>query len=140
MEHKEHLDKIKKMVGDLIERFSKEDSINERDIATVKEAVSAYQKLCELCEEDEGGGYGENRRYGARRRDSRGRYMTGRGGDGYGMGGGYGWMPGPYYDGPYYDGPDHGELAEELERMAQGGGNEAMKTALREAAKWIRQS
>lgn len=141
MEHKEHLEKIKKMVEDLLGRFAKEDAINERDIATVKEAVSAYQKLCDLCEEG-GEGYGaRGPRYGARRRDSRGRYMTGRGMDGYGMGGGYGWMPATYYDGPYYDGPaEHGELAEELERMAQDAGiSEADKTAFREAARRLRQ-
>ncbi len=51
------------------------------------------------------------------------------------MMGGYGWMPGPYYDG----GDAYG-LAEDLEHMAQTSGSEADKTAYREAARRLRQS
>lgn len=125
MEHAEHLKKIKNMVGDFLGEIAEEKRVTGSNIAVVKEAVSAYQKLCDLCEEE---AYGTGMRYSARRRDSRGRYMTG----GYSRGG-YGYMPGPYFDG----GPD--ELADELDQMAQSGGSTEKANALREAARWLRQ-
>lgn len=124
-------------------------------MTVVKEALSAYQKACWLfedLEEESGESYGAARggnsggrtggtgntgnsgggsygNYGRRRRDSRGRYMDG----GY-FRGGYGWMPGPYYDG----GNRYG-LAEDLERMAQTSGNDAERNAYRDAARYLRQ-
>ena len=122
MEHTEHIKKIKELLGDFLGEIAEEKRITAANVAAVKETLSAYQKACWLLEDDAGGNYGA-----ARRRDSRGRYM-----DGYPRGG-YGYMPGPYYDG----GPT--ELADELEHMAQNGGSEAKTTALREAARWLRQ-
>lgn len=127
MEHTEHIKKIKEMVGDFLGEIADAKRIDGSNIAVVKEAVSAYQKICELCENEESG------EYGARRRDSRGRYM-----DGSRMGVGYGYMPGPYYAGGY--GADNASLAASLEQIANSGnGTEGMSTALREAARWLRQ-
>lgn len=126
MEHMEHLKKIKAMVGDFLGEIAEEKKASGSNIAVIKEAVSAYQKLCDLCE-DEG-------EYGARRRDSRGRYMSA--GNVYP---GYGWNPAPYYGGNY--GGDNTALAANLEQIASSGnGSEAMATALREAARWLRNS
>lgn len=156
-EYIEHIKKIKKLLGEYLEECAKDKKIDAGNVTYVKEALSAFQKACwilEDLEEESGEGYGASRGggrsggsggssgggrsgggsggsyndYGRRRRDSRGRYMDG----GYSRGS-YGWMPGPYFDG----GPD--ELAEELEQMAQSGGNDAKATALREAARWLRQ-
>lgn len=131
MEHSEHIKKIKEMVGDFLGEIADAKRIDGSNIAVVKEAVSAYQKICELCEDQESG------EYGARRRDSRGRYM-----DSSRMGGGYGYMPGPYYAGGYQTGygADNASLAASLEQIANSGnGTEGMSTALREAARWLRQ-
>lgn len=160
-EYLEHVKKIKKMLGDFLGDIAEEKKVNGSNVAVVKEALSAFQKACWIYEdlEEESGGenYGASRgmpggsrsggssggsgssgggrsgggsygNYGRRRRDSRGRYMDG----GYNRGGN-GWMPGPYFDG----GPE--EIADELEQMAQDGGSEAKATALREAARWLRQ-
>jgi len=125
MEHLDHIKQIKKLVGDFLGEIAEEKRINGANIATVKEAVSAFEKLNRLCEEAE-----DENRYGARRRDSRGRYMDNRMPSRmYGN-----WMPGPYYDGG-----SKAELADELETLAQGDGSEGMTTALREAARWLRQ-
>lgn len=133
MEHKEHLKKIKELVGDFLGEIAEEKRVTGSNIAVVKEAVSAYEKLCDLCEDEESGGYG------ARRRDSRGRYMDGGSrpmGGGYNTG--YGWMPGPYYAGGNYGG-DTGSLADELERMASSGmGTPEQEKAFREAARHLR--
>ena len=136
MEHKEHLKKIKELVGDFLGEIAEEKRVTGSNIAVVKEAVSAYEKLCDLCEDEESGGYG------ARRRDSRGRYMDGGSrpmGGGYN---GYGWMPGPYYAGGNYNGGygmDKGALADELEGMASSGmGDPEMAKSLREAARHLR--
>lgn len=132
MEHLEHIKQIKKLVGDFLGEIADAKRIDGSNVAVVKEAVSAYEKLCRLCEDGENeeqygasGNRGNRGMYGARRRDSRGRYMQG------GMMPGYGWMPMPEYG--------DGDLAEELEAMAQSGGSEAKKTALMEAARMIRQ-
>ena len=131
MEHLDHIKKIKKLVGDFLGEIAEEKHINGANIATVKEAVSAYEKCNRLCEDAE-----DEARYGARRRDSRGRYMDGRmpSRQMYGT-----YMPGPYYDGRYMD-ADKASLADELESLAQTGGSEGMTTALREAARWLRQN
>lgn len=147
----EHIKKIKELVNKFLEEIADEKKIDGTNIAIVKEAVSAYQKLCELCEDAEGG------EYGAQRRSRRsGRYMAqgggqggrggsggGQGGGGYGNYGGYGYGmaygAGGYNAGGYGAG-DKQELADELEQLAQsGGGSEGMMTALREAARWLRQ-
>lgn len=156
----EHIKKIKELVDKFLEEIADEKKIDGSNIAVVKEAVSAYQKLCELYEDAEGG------EYGAQRRSRRtGRYMAqgggGRGGSGGGSGGGqggggynaggygnygfmmpmggYGYGAGGYNAGGYGAG-DKQEIAEELESLAQsGGGSEGMNTALREAARWLRQ-
>lgn len=128
-EHLEHIKAIKRLVGDFLGEIAEEKKVNGSNVAVVKEAVSAYEKCKRLCEDAE-----DEARYGARRRDSRGRYMDGRSRPMYGT-----YMPGPYYDGRYMDGDDKAGLADELERMAQGGGSEGMMTALREAARWLRQ-
>lgn len=88
-----------------------------------KEALSAFQKACWIIEDNEGESGGE---YGAQRRSRRtGRYM---------MGGGYGWMPGPYYDG----GMDRYGLADDLDEMAKHANSEAERTSYREAAHKLR--
>ena len=132
MEHKEHLKKIKELVGDFLGEIAEEKRVTGSNIAVVKEAVSAYEKLCDLCEDDDSG------EYGARRpRNSRGQYM-----DGSRIMGGYnpnyGWMmPGPYYAGGY--GMDKTALADELEGMASSGmGDPEMVKSLREAARHLR--
>lgn len=159
-EYIEHIKKIKKLLGEYLEECAKDKKIDAGNVTYVKEALSAFQKACwilEDLEEESGEGYGASRGggrsggsggsggggrsgggsgggggsyndYGRRRRDSRGRYMDG----GYNRGG-YGWMPGPYFDG----GPD--ELADELDQMAQSGGSTEKANALREAARWLRQ-
>ena len=127
MEHTEDLKKIKEMVGNFLGEIAEEKRASGSNIAVIKEAVSAYQKICELCEDEDGA-------YGARRRDSRGRYMDG--GVRSGMGGPvYGWVPAPYY------GADNASLAANLEQIASSGrGTEAMNTALRDAARYLRNS
>lgn len=118
MEHTEHLKRIKEMVGNFLGEIAEEKKVSGSNIAVIKEAVSAYQKLCDLCDDDGS--------YGARRRDSRGRYMDS------GMPG-YGYMAAPYY------GADNASLAANLEQIASSGrGSEGMATALREAARWLR--
>ena len=135
-EHIEHVKKIKKLLGDYLKECAEDKKIDAGNVTYVKEALSAFQKACWIIEDLEGegsGNYGANRsgmtgNYGRRRRDSIGRYMDG----GY-YRGGHSWMPGPYYDGGQED------LADELEQMAKDGGSEAKATALREAARWLRQ-
>lgn len=130
-EYIESIKKVKKLVGDYLKECADDKKVDAGNITYVKEALSAFQKACWIIEdhEGEGGGeYGENRggNYGRQRRSARtGRYMMG----------GYGWMPGPYYDGN-----DAYGLAEDLEHMAQNSGSEADKTAYREAARRLRQS
>ena len=129
MDHMEDIKKIKEMLGDFLGEIAEEKRVSGSNVATIKEAISAYQKICELCEDEDGS-------YGARR-DSRGRYMAGGNRGNSGM---YGWMPGPYYSGGNY-GADNAALAANLEQMASSGnGSEGMATALREAARWLRQS
>jgi hypothetical protein len=134
----EHIKKIKELVDKFLEEIAEEKKIDGANIAVVKEAVSAYQKLCELAEDAEGG------EYGAQRRSRRtGRYMAqggGRGGSSGGSGGNYGGYMMPVYGAGGYGTSDKQELAMELETLAQsGGGSEGMSTALREAARWLRQ-
>lgn len=121
----EDFKKIKEMVGEFAHRIAEEDKhATLSNISAIKETASAWLKLCEICEDDDSG------KYSARRRDSRGRYM-----DGYP---GYGWGPGPYYAGGNYGG-DTGSLADELERMASSGmGDPEMVKSLREAARHLR--
>lgn len=133
----EDFKKIKEMVGEFAHRIAEEEKhATLSNISAIKETASAWLKLCEICEDDDSG------EYGARQRDSRGRYMDGSRPmmGGYNTGyPGYGWMPGPYYAGGNYGG-DSASLASELERMASSGnGSEGMTTALREAARWLRQ-
>lgn len=136
MEHKEHLKKIKELVGDFLGEIAEEKRVTGSNIAVVKEAVSAYEKLCDLCEDDDSG------EYGARRRDSRGRYMDGGSRPMGGYNPNYGWMPGPYYAGGTYSGGygmDKTALADELEGMASSGmGDPEMAKSLREAARHLR--
>lgn len=132
--HIEDFKKIKEMVGEFAHRIAEEEKhATLSNISAIKETASAWLKLCEICEDDDSG------EYGARRRDSRGRYMDG--GSRPMMGGyntGYGWMPGPYYAGGNYGG-DTGSLADELERMASSGmGDPEMVKSLREAARHLR--
>lgn len=151
----EHIKKIKENVDKFLEEIAEEKKIDGNNILAVEKAARAYQILCELVEDAEGG------EYGAQRRSRRsGRFMAqgggqggrggsggGQGGGGYnagGYGGGYGYgMPygaGSGYNAGGYGAGDKQELAEELEQLAQsGGGSEGMSTALREAARWLRQ-
>lgn len=136
MEHKEHLNKIKELVGDFLGEIAEEKRVTGSNIAVVKEAVSAYEKLCDLCEDEESGGYGARRP-----RNSRGQYMDGsRPMGGYNPN--YGWMPVPYYMGGNYSGNygmDKTALADELEGMASSGmGDPEMVKSLREAARHLR--
>ena len=129
--HIEDFKKIKEMVGEFAHRIAEEEKhATASNISAIKETASAWLKLCEICEDEESGGYG------ARRRDSRGRYMDG----GYNTG--YGWMPGPYYAGGNYSGGygmDKSALADELEGMASSGvGDPEMVKSLREAARHLR--
>ena len=132
--HIEDFKKIKEMVGEFAHRIAEEEKhATLSNISAIKETASAWLKLCEICEDDDSG------EYGARRRDSRGRYMDGGSrpmGGGYNTG--YGWMPGPYYAGGNYGG-DTGSLADELERMASSGmGDPEIAKSLREAARHLR--
>lgn len=132
----EDFKKIKEMVGEFAHRIAEEEKhATLSNISAIKETASAWLKLCEICEDDDSG------EYGARRRDSRGRYMDGSRPvmGGYNTGyPGYGWMPGPYYAGGNYGG-DTGSLADELERMASSGmGDPEMAKSLREAARHLR--
>lgn len=136
--HIEDFKKIKEMVGEFAHKITEEDKyVNVSNISAVKDLASAWLKLCEICEDDDSG------EYGARRRDSRGRYMDGGSrpmGGGYNTG--YGWMPGPYYAGGNYSGGygmDKTALADELEGMASSGmGDPEMVKSLREAARHLR--
>lgn len=130
----EDFKKIKEMVGEFAHRIAEEEKhATASNISAIKETASSWLKLCEICEDDDSG------EYGARRRDSRGRYMDG--GSRPMMGGynaGYGWMPGPYYAGGNYGG-DNSALADELERMASSGmGTSEQEKAFREAARHLR--
>lgn len=132
--HIEDFKKIKEMVGEFAHRIAEEEKhATLSNISAIKETASAWLKLCEICEDDDSG------EYGARRRDSRGRYMDG---SRPMMGGGYGWMPGPYYTGGNYSGGygmDKTALADELEGMASSGmGDPEMAKSLREAARHLR--
>jgi len=131
--HIEDFKKIKGMVGEFAHRIAEEDkNATLSNISAIKETASAWLKLCEICEDDDAG------EYGARRRDSRGRYMDGSRPMMGGYNTGYGWMPGPYYTGGNYGG-DTGSLADELERMASSGmGDPEMVKSLREAARHLR--
>lgn len=134
--HIEDFKKIKEMVGEFAHRIAEEEKhATLSNISAIKETASAWLKLCEICEDDDAG------EYGARRRDSRGRYMDGSWPmmGGYNTGyPGYGWGPGPYYAGGNYGG-DNTALADELERMASSGmGDPEMAKSLREAARHLR--
>jgi len=130
--HIEDFKKIKEMVGEFAHRIAEEDkNATLSNISAIKETASAWLKLCEICEEDDSG------EYGARRRDSRGRYMDGGSRPMGGYNPNYGWMPGPYYAGGY--GMDKASLADELEGMASSGmGDPEMAKSLREAARHLR--
>lgn len=136
--HIEDFKKIKEMVGEFAHRIAEEEKhATASNISAIKETASAWEKLCDIVEDEESGGYG------ARRRDSRGRYMDGGSrpmGGGYNTG--YGWMPGPYYAGENYAGGygmDKASLADELEGMASSGmGDPEMAKSLREAARHLR--
>lgn len=132
----EDFKKIKEMVGEFAHRIAEEEKhATASNISAIKETASAWLKLCEICEDDDSG------EYGARRRDSRGRYMDGSRPmmGGYNTGyPGYGWMPGPYYAGGNYGG-DNSALADELERMASSGMvTPEQGKAFREAARHLR--
>ena len=136
--HIEDFKKIKEMVGEFAHRIAEEEKhATASNISAIKETASAWEKLCDIVEDEESSGYG------ARRRDSRGRYMDGGSrpmGGGYNTG--YGWMPGPYYAGGNYPGGygmDKTALADELEGMASSGmGDPEMAKSLREAARHLR--
>lgn len=130
--HIEDFKKIKEMVGEFAHRIAEEEKhATASNISAIKETASAWLKLCEICEDDDSG------EYGARRRDSRGRYMDGGSRPMGGYNPNYGWMPGPYYAGGY--GMDKTALADELEGMASSGmGDPEMVKALREAARHLR--
>lgn len=130
--HIEDFKKIKEMVGEFAHRIAEEEKhATASNISAIKETASAWEKLCDIVEDEESG------EYGARRpRNSRGQYM-----DGSRIMGGYnpnyGWMPGPYYAGGY--GMDKTALADELEGMASSGmGDPEMAKSLREAARHLR--
>ena len=139
--------KLKEMLMEELAEYGKGKELTMGSLDMVDKLAHACKNLCKIVEsgeEDEysrADGMGSYRMRGSyrgsyadeggsyrRRRDSMGRYMDG----GY-YRGGHGWMPGPYYDG----GPE--DLADELEQMAKDGGSEAKATALREAARWLRQ-
>ncbi len=135
--HIEDFKKIKEMVGEFAHRIAEEEKhATLSNISAIKETASAWLKLCEICEDDDSG------EYGARRRDSRGRYMDGGSRPMGGYNPNYGWMPGPYYAGGNYSGGygmDKTALADELEGMASSGmGDPEMAKSLREAARHLR--
>lgn len=135
--HIEDFKKIKEMVGDFAHRIAEEEKhATASNISAIKETASAWEKLCDIVEDEESGGYGARRP-----RNSLGQYMDGSRPmmGGYNTGyPAYGWMPGPYYAGGNYGG-DTGSLADELERMASSGmGTPEQEKAFREAARHLR--
>lgn len=122
-EYIESIKKVKRLVGEYLKECADDKKVDAGNITYVKEALSAFQKACWIIEDHEGESGGE---YGAQRRSRRtGRYM---------MGGGYGWMPGPYYDG----GMDRYGLADDLDEMAKHANSEAERTSYLEAAHKLR--
>lgn len=111
------MDKIKELVDKELKCIEETGTLNEQSLAALDKLVDIKKDIAEIekMEESEEMRYYEDDTYGARRRDSRGRYMA-RGGRGSGR---YSNYRMPDYFGKMQDGYE--DYTEGMERYRAGG-------------------